>query len=152
MCSSLYCRLTLRQTLRYIRPPESLITQLDVYTEEKFEDEEDMRERAFNLFQTGDRHNTSELASTVEELVALTRSRTEEYDKIVKVLKALIPLFQQRSEKYDSQQLSDNFNHHSPSFLATNLSSVIVTFIEQASSIDDLCDSALQSLAAADIN
>ncbi|EMD40584.1 hypothetical protein CERSUDRAFT_102967 [Gelatoporia subvermispora B] len=35
--------------LRYVKPPESLITQLDVYTEEKFEDEEDMRERARNI-------------------------------------------------------------------------------------------------------
>jgi hypothetical protein len=111
-----------------------LITQLDVYTEEKFEDEEDMRERAFNLF------------------VALTRSRTEEYDKVVRVLKALIPLFQPRSEKYGSQQLCDSLNRHSPSFLATNLSSIIVAFVEQASSIDDLCGNALQSLAAADIN
>lgn len=42
------------QTLRYIKPPESLVTQLDVYTEEKFEDEEDMRERARNLHDTAE--------------------------------------------------------------------------------------------------
>ena len=106
------CPLTLHQTLRYIRPPESLLTQLDVYTEEKFEDEEDTRERVSNLFQAGDRYKTSELASTFEELVALTRSRTEEYDKLVRVLKALIPLFQPQSEKYGSQQLCDNLDCH----------------------------------------
>jgi diaphanous 1 len=91
------------QTLRYIRPPEGLITQLDVYTEEKFEDEEDMRERASNLLQAGDRYNATELMSTFEELVALTRSCTEEYDKVVRVLKALIPLFRPQSEKYGPQ-------------------------------------------------
>jgi diaphanous 1 len=109
---AMLCPLTLRQTLRYIRPPETLITQLDVYTEEKYEDEEDMRERASNLFQAGNRYNTSELALTFEELVALTRSRTEEYDKVVRVLKALIPLFQPQSEKYGSQQLCDSLNRH----------------------------------------
>ena len=36
----------MHKTLRYVRPPEALIKQLDVYTEDKFEDEEDMRERA----------------------------------------------------------------------------------------------------------
>ncbi|THH12248.1 hypothetical protein EW145_g96 [Phellinidium pouzarii] len=36
-------------TLRYIRPPDSIITQIDVYTEEKFEDEEDLRERTRTL-------------------------------------------------------------------------------------------------------
>ena len=38
------------QTLRYIKPPDTVVTQIDVYTEEKFEDEEDMRERAITRF------------------------------------------------------------------------------------------------------
>ena len=33
-----------------MKSPESLVTQLDVYTEEKFEDEEDMRERTRAMF------------------------------------------------------------------------------------------------------
>ncbi|KAF8440770.1 armadillo-type protein, partial [Boletus edulis BED1] len=32
--------------LRYIKPPDSLLKQLDMYTEEKYDDEEDFRERA----------------------------------------------------------------------------------------------------------
>ncbi|KAH0840265.1 hypothetical protein J3R83DRAFT_1272 [Lanmaoa asiatica] len=32
--------------LRYVKPPDSLLKQLDMYTEEKYEDEEDFRERA----------------------------------------------------------------------------------------------------------
>ncbi|KAL5507835.1 hypothetical protein ACEPAH_5453 [Sanghuangporus vaninii] len=49
-------------TLRYIRPPESIITQIDVYTEEKFEDEEDLRERTRSLF--NDPEGSSELEVT----------------------------------------------------------------------------------------
>lgn len=34
------------QGLRYINPPEGLLTQLNIYVEEKFEDEEEFRENA----------------------------------------------------------------------------------------------------------
>jgi diaphanous 1 len=92
--------LTIPQTLRYIRPPESLITQLDVYTEEKFEDEEDMRERAANLFQADNWSGASEISSALEELLALTRSHPDDYGKVVAIIRALIPLFRQESERY----------------------------------------------------
>ena len=49
----------LSQTLRYIRPPETIVTQIDVYTEEKFEDEEDLRERTRTVYKDGE--NSSEL-------------------------------------------------------------------------------------------
>jgi len=91
------------QTLRYIRPPESLITQLDVYTEEKFEDEEDMRERAANLFHADNISGASEISSALEELVVLTRSHPDDYDKVVTIIRALVPLFQRESERYVSR-------------------------------------------------
>ena len=108
--SQLYNSLTLRQTLRYIRPPEGLITQLDVYTEEKFEDEEDMRERASHLFYADDRPNVSEISSVLEELVTLTRADAEEYHKVIKIFKILISLFQRQSERYESRRNCDIFN------------------------------------------
>jgi len=99
------CRLpfTICQTLRYIRPPESLVTQLDVYTEEKFEDEEEMRERASRLFHAADGHNASEMFSAFEQLVTLTRSHAEDYDMVVRIVRALIPLLQRQSERYGSR-------------------------------------------------
>ena len=110
-CSSqLYKSLTLRQTLRYIRPPEGLITQLDVYTEEKFEDEEDMRERASHLFYADDRPNISEISSVLEELVTSTRADAEEYHKVIKIIKILISLFQRQSERYGSRRNCGIFN------------------------------------------
>ena len=77
-----------------------MVTQLDVYTEEKFEDEEDMRERASNLVQGGSRNNAPELTSALEELINLTRSRTEDYDNVIRILRALISVFQQQGERY----------------------------------------------------
>jgi diaphanous 1 len=101
----LYYPLTVRQTLRYIRPPEGLITQLDVYTEEKFEDEEDMRERASHLFRTDDVHNGSEISSILEELV-----NTEDYGKVIRIIRTLISLFQRLDERYGSRKNCDIFN------------------------------------------
>jgi diaphanous 1 len=98
--SQSYYPLTVPQTLRYIRPPESLITQLDVYTEEKFEDEEDMRERAANLFQADNRPGASEISSALEELLVLTRSHPDDYGKVVAIIRVLIPLFRRESERY----------------------------------------------------
>jgi hypothetical protein len=109
-CSSqLHYLLTVRQTLRYIRPPEGLITQLDVYTEEKFEDEEDMRERASRPFYADDRHNVSEMSSVLEELDTLTRVHTEDHDKVIKIIRMLISLFKRQSERYGSRKICDNF-------------------------------------------
>ena len=51
----------LEQTMRYIRPPDALVTQIDVYTEEKFEDEEDQRERSKYILKKDD--GDPELAS-----------------------------------------------------------------------------------------
>ena len=102
--SRLYYSLTVRQTLRYIRPPEGLITQLDVYTEEKFEDEEDMRESASHLFYADDRHNVSEIPSVLEELVTLARAHTEDYHKVIRVIRILISPFRRQSERYGSRK------------------------------------------------
>ncbi|EJD01599.1 FH2-domain-containing protein [Fomitiporia mediterranea MF3/22] len=52
-------------TLRYIRPPESIVTQIDVYTEEKFEDEEDLRERTRSLFKDSEGSSELEAACAV---------------------------------------------------------------------------------------
>ena len=124
------------------------MTQLDVYTEEKFEDEEEMRERASRRFHVDDQHNTSEIFSAFEDLVALTRSSAEDYDMVVRIIRALIPLFQCQSERYGSRQhrsISNNFT------LRTSLPSVVATFVEQANSITDLCGDTLYLRVTANI-
>lgn len=108
--SQLYYPLTVPQTLRYIRPPEGLITQLDVYTEEKFEDEEDMRERASHLFYANDRHNVSEMSSVFEELDTLTRAHTEDHHQVIKIIRILISFLQRQIERYGSLKFCDISN------------------------------------------
>jgi diaphanous 1 len=102
--------LTVCQTLRYIRPPEGLITQLDVYTEEKFEDEEDMRERASNLFYAGDRHNSSELSSILDELITVTGTHTEDSYNVISIIRIMISFFQRVDERYGSWKKCDIFD------------------------------------------
>jgi diaphanous 1 len=75
--------------LRYIKPPDALLTQLDVYTEEKFEDEEDMRERArASLMQGANGHQRarSESEIALEDLIALAKQHGELYPVMVDVL------------------------------------------------------------------
>ena len=108
--SRCHCPLTVYQTLRYIRPPEGLITQLDVYTEEKFEDEEDMRERASHLFYAGDRHNDSEISSILDELITVTGTHTEDYYNVIRIIRMMISFFQRLDERYGSRKICDIFD------------------------------------------
>lgn len=74
------------QTLRYIQPPEGLLKQLNVYTEEKFEDEEDLRERALAHFRSP---SGGESESALEELVRLARQHGELYPIMVETLRRM---------------------------------------------------------------
>ncbi|TFY78768.1 hypothetical protein EWM64_g5245 [Hericium alpestre] len=80
-------------TLRYIKPPDSLITQLDVYTEEKFEDEEDMRERVLSLMKSGRTGTGSDAEIVLEQLLRQSQQHTA-YPKIIGTLNAYSQLFQ----------------------------------------------------------
>lgn len=72
------------------------MTQLDVYTEEKFEDEEDMRERSRNLINgaSGHRRSRSESEIVLEDLVKLARQHGELYPMMVEILKRYEVLLQ----------------------------------------------------------
>lgn len=78
------------QALRYVKPPESLITQLDIYTEEKFEDEADMRERATSLTING--RSSSEMDNLLEELGELAKELPDLYTSLLEILKRYIGL------------------------------------------------------------
>lgn len=81
------------QTLRYTRPPDSIVTQIDVYTEEKFEDEEDMRERtraAFREFESG-----SELELAFTALNSFILQEKEIGPPVVSIIRNIISLLGQ---------------------------------------------------------
>ena len=93
----------LEQALRYTKPPDSLLTQLDVYTEEKYEDEEDLRERV-QAFARGTIHTRagSESEAVLEEIIRLARQHGELYPIMVEMLKRYGLLLQRDIEPYVS--------------------------------------------------
>lgn len=82
--------LNISQALRYIRPPDSLITQLDIYTEEKFEDEEDMRERSLSKHQTSadSEIGLRELVQAAKQDDGLLTATTEALSHLQRVLES----------------------------------------------------------------
>ena len=78
------------QTLRYIKPPDSLLTQLDVYSEEKFEDEEDVRERTRTMMSQGfkaHQRTNSDSEVVFQDLIQLAKQHGELYPMMVDILK-----------------------------------------------------------------
>lgn len=82
------------QALRYVRPPDTLLTQLDVYTEEKFEDEEEMRERAISFTRArqadhaGHVREASDSHQAFGELVTLAKRHMGVYPLVIESLKS----------------------------------------------------------------
>ncbi|KZT71430.1 FH2-domain-containing protein [Daedalea quercina L-15889] len=107
-------------TLRYIKPPDSLVTQLDVYTEEKFEDEEDMRERARNL--VGEDHAQSSSEPVVDHLLQVARDDQSLYTTLLQVMTALSSLLER---DIDNQLKGDLLN-------------IVDKFAEEISTLNDL--------------
>ncbi|KAJ4496810.1 formin homology 2 domain-containing protein [Lentinula lateritia] len=123
--------------LRYLGPPDDLLKQLDYYTEEKFEDEETMRERVqrvlsrladSNLEQSrlGSRSGTSEssLSDLLEDIIRLAKQHGELYPIMVDVLNH----YGQLLERDIGMQLK------------TNLLTVLDQFVQQASLLDSFDD------------
>lgn len=77
--------------MRYIKPPDSLLTQLNVYTEEKFEDEEDMRERARDIMgelkKNGHQRSLSDSEVALQDLIQLAKQHGELYPTMLDILK-----------------------------------------------------------------
>jgi diaphanous 1 len=74
-----------------------LLTQLDVYTEEKLEDEEEMRERARALIaRNAPPHERSRSDSEValEDLVLLAKQHGELYPMMVEILNHYVQILQ----------------------------------------------------------
>ncbi|KAG8880257.1 hypothetical protein FRB97_000969 [Tulasnella sp. 331] len=75
--------------LRYLRPPDRLQTQIDVYTEDKFEDEEDMRERTRatmqNITTLGEQDSEPELHASVGQLFQTAKEHGEVYAALLDI-------------------------------------------------------------------
>ncbi|KAJ7167544.1 armadillo-type protein [Mycena filopes] len=109
--------------LRYIKPPELLVKQLDLYTEEKFEDEQDMRDRARNL--VGGGHQLSRSDSELEDLVRLAKQHGELYPKMMEIM------------NHYGQILQRDIGIQ----LKADLFTILDQFVQQAAMLDDFDDS-----------
>ena len=90
-----------KKALRYIEPPDSLLTQLDLYVEEKFEDEQDMQERARTLrLQISRGHERSLSVSEIvcQDLIQLAKQHGDLYPIMIDILKRYGQVFQRDTE------------------------------------------------------
>lgn len=86
-----------------MKPPDSLLTQLDVYVEEKYEDEEDMRERvqaAARRSLRGATTGNTEAEAVLEDIVNIARQHGELYPIMVETLRRYGALLQRDMEQY----------------------------------------------------
>jgi len=74
------------QGVRYSDPPEGLLTQLNIYAEEKFEDEEEFRERTRRGVQANRGHSSEELEPAFLLESILESAKVLESTKIVENL------------------------------------------------------------------
>lgn len=130
------------QTLRYIKPPDSLLTQLDVYSEEKFEDEEDVRERTRTLMSQGFKaHQRTRSDSEVvfQDLIQLAKQHGELYPMMVDILKHYGLLLQRDVGMYAFYlcDINTRINHYSRQ-LKADLFIILDRFVEQAAMLENL--------------
>ncbi|PPQ71093.1 hypothetical protein CVT24_009844, partial [Panaeolus cyanescens] len=114
--------------LRYIKPPDSLTNQLNLYTEEKFEDEEDVRDRARDIMHSlrGDQiRSRSDSEVALQDLIALAKRHDELYPTMVDIL------------KHYGQILQSDIGLQ----LKADLFIIFDRFVEQAAMIDSFDDS-----------
>lgn len=94
------------KAMRYIGPPDYLLRQLSVYTEEKFEDEEDLRERSLSLaHKLRLPQHTREISESQEvfsALITLAKQHASIYPIILETLRRCTHILEQHDNKYDA--------------------------------------------------
>ncbi|KAJ7490265.1 armadillo-type protein [Mycena galericulata] len=111
--------------LRYIKPPEALLSQLTFYTEDKLEDEQDLRERAQDLMSSGHERGPSESEVALEDLVRLAKQHGELYPMMIEIM------------NHYGQILQRDVGMQ----LKADLFTILDKFVEQAAMLDDFDDS-----------
>ena len=75
------------------------MTQLDVYTEEKFEDEEDMRERARDVM-SDHRRSRTESSAVLDDLLRIAKQHEGLYPLMLATLKRYGDIFERDMDSY----------------------------------------------------
>jgi diaphanous 1 len=82
--------------MRYMSPPENLVTQLDLYVEEKQEDLEDLR------YQTLGHQSDDSLDFSLGQLAKLAQEHSELYPVLVDTVKRYVLILERDIDKYVS--------------------------------------------------
>jgi diaphanous 1 len=85
--------------LRYVKPPDSLLRQLDAYTEDRYEDEEDLREQRLH---TIGRHPNGQNARELDDPMAanfirLAKAYPDAYPYLQQIVQAVSTLLEQET-------------------------------------------------------
>lgn len=72
------------------------MTQLDVYTEEKFEDEEDIRERARDVMDN--RRSRTESEAVLDDLLRIAKQHEDLYPMMLATLKRYGDIFEREMD------------------------------------------------------
>ncbi|THG96218.1 hypothetical protein EW026_g5579, partial [Hermanssonia centrifuga] len=94
-----------------MQPPDSVVTQLDIYTEEKFEDEEDLRERSL----ANHRRTASDSEVLLQDLINTAKQYDELYPEVVRALNSYRHILEKDSDisfKSDIIFVLNKFTEH----------------------------------------
>lgn len=129
--------------MRYVKPPDALVTQIDVYTEEKYEDEEDLRERGRNLVRDHTRA-MSESEAALDELIRIAQQHEDLFPIMVETLKRYALILEKDILPYVFffvlLHAANHLMNKGRLFRQTksDLLTVLDKFVEQAASLDNL--------------
>ncbi|KAK0190552.1 armadillo-type protein [Armillaria mellea] len=112
--------------LRYVKPPEYVMNQLNVYTEEKLDDDAEMRERARGMMRrTASDAALSDAEDVLQDIVRLAQEHGELYPVMVDIL----------------HNYNDILGKDVELQLKADLLTVLDKFVEQAAMLDKFDDS-----------
>lgn len=121
-----------------MKPPEAVLTQTSIYTEEKFEDEEDFRERTRSRFKRRER-TQSESELTLESLIAIAKQHKDIYPMMVDTLKWYTVILEKDLPLYVSVELTEQGTYV---FIyrqnKADLFIVLDKFVQQAALLDNM--------------
>jgi hypothetical protein len=124
-----------------MKPPDNLLTQLNVYTEEKTEDEEDFRERVKTLMKREADQQPTESETLLHDILAVTEGEDKLPILITQTLEQLKALLFRDVNTYACQKLQSHVVKSNPfsSELKADLLSIQVKLLLHMSTIEDMC-------------
>lgn len=121
-----------------MKPPEYLVTQLDLYTEEKYDDEEYVRNRAYSSLEVIHERGYSDMDEGLRDVIRLAKQHGELYSVLEDILARCGSILQRDTE------LSVSPLHHASLLMIqsrqfkTDVFSISDRFMQQASLLPDL--------------